>query len=241
MTDYVVLVTVASGDIGRGVVRKILDQTDYKVVITVTPGNKEKYNFGARVEEIVMDASDISSVNIAIKRICMNQISHFIQLHGNSNTDDRLDVQNYERLIYNHNINIFSTIMIVQALLNGMKERKFGRICLMSTASSEHGGGPETFGYGMAKHSAGYLIKHLAKYYTSFNILSNCISPGFIDTKFHKSVLKRSSRQIQERIKNVKLKRAGSVEEVADLAFFLTFSNNFISGQNVKIDGGDFI
>ena len=172
MTDYVVLVTGATGDIGRGVVRKILDQTDYKVVITVTPGNKEKYNFGARVEEIVMDASDISSVNIAIKRICMNQISHFIQLHGNSNTDDRLDVQNYERLIYHHNINIFSTIMIVQALLNGMKERKFGRICLMSTASSEHGGGPETFGYGMAKHSAGYLIKHLAKYYTSFNILS---------------------------------------------------------------------
>ena len=104
MSDSVVLVTGATGDIGQGVVRKILDQTDYKVVITVTPGNKEKCNFGARVEEIVMDASDISSINIAIKRIRLNQISHFIQIHGNSHTDDRLDVQNYERLIYHYNM-----------------------------------------------------------------------------------------------------------------------------------------
>ena len=241
MTSPIVLVTGANGDIGQGVVRKIIDQTDYKVVITVTPNNKGKCKFGGRVEEIVMDASDISSINIAIERICLNQISHFIQIHGNSDTDDRLDVQNYEGLIYHHNINIFSTTMIIQALLKGMKERKFGRICLMSTASSEHGGGIESFGYGMAKHSIGYLIKHLAKYYTSFNIISNCISPGFIDTKFHTSVMKRSSQQIQERVKMVKLQRAGSVEEVADLAFFLTFNNNFISGQNVKIDGADFI
>ena len=241
MTDPVVLVTGANGDIGQGVVRKILNQTDYKVVITVTPNNKGKCKFGDRVEEVVMDASDISSINIAIKRICLNQISHFIQIHGNSDTDDRLDVQNYETLIYHHNINIFSTIMIIQALLKGMKEREFGRICLMGTSSSGHGGGFESFGYGMAKHSMGYLIKHLAKYYTSFNILSNCISPGFIDTKFHTSVMKRSSQQIQERVKMVKLQRAGSVEEVADLAFFLTFNNNFISGQNVKIDGADFI
>ena len=50
MTDYVVLVTGATGDIGRGVVRKILDQTDYKVVITVTPGYKEKY--GIKTTEV---------------------------------------------------------------------------------------------------------------------------------------------------------------------------------------------
>ena len=241
MVNPVVLVTGANGDIGQEVVRKILNQTDYKVVITVTPKNKGNCNFGSRVEEIVMDASDISSINIAIERICLYQISHFIQIHGNSDTDDRLDVQNYERLIYHHNINIFSTIMIIQALIKGMKERKFGRVCLMNTASSEHGGGFDSFGYGMAKHSIGYLIKHLAKYYTSFNILSNCISPGFIDTKFHTSVMKRSSQQIQERVKMVKLQRAGSIGEVADLAFFLTFNNNYISGQNVKIDGADFI
>ena len=39
----------------------------------------------------------------------------------------------------------------------------------------------------------------------------------------------------------VKLQRAGSIGGVVDLAFFLTFNNNYISGQNVKIDGADFI
>jgi len=241
MDNSVVLVTGGNGDIGHGVVKKILDRTNNSILITVTPKNKGKHNFGDRVKEIVMDASDISSVEKAMSKMRLYQITHFIQVHGSSNINDRLDLQNYQSLIYHNNINIFSTIIIIQLLLQGMKEREFGRICLMGTASSDHGGGFESFGYGMAKHSMDYLIKHLAKYYTSFNILSNCISPGFIDTKFHSSVMKRSPNQIQERAKMVKLNRAGSSEEVADLAFFLTFNNNFISGQNIKIDGADFI
>ena len=229
MDKSVVLVTGGNGDIGQGVVKKILDQTEKRIVITVTPQNKGKHNFGDRVEEVVMDASDITSVEIAINKICLNQITHFIQVHGSSDINDRLDLQNYHRLIYHNNVNIFSTILIIQEVLKGMKEREFGRICLIGTASSGHGGGLESFGYGMAKHSMDYLIKHLAKYYTSFNILSNCISPGYIDTKFHSSVMKRSSIQIKERSKMVKLQRAGTIEEVANLVFFFTFNNNFIS------------
>ena len=80
MTDSIVLVTGGNGDIGQGVVRKILDQTSFSIVITVTSHNKGKHNFGDRVEEIVMDASDISSINEAIKKICLHQISHFIQI-----------------------------------------------------------------------------------------------------------------------------------------------------------------
>ena len=110
MDKSVVLVTGGNGDIGQGVVRKILDQTDKRIVITVTPQNKGKHNFGDRVKEVVMDASDITSVEIAISKICLNQITHFIQVHGSSDINDRLDLQNYQRLIYHNNINIFSTI-----------------------------------------------------------------------------------------------------------------------------------
>ena len=240
MDNSVVLVTGGNGDIGHGVVKKILDRTNNSILITVTPKNKGKFLskrkpvyrsmwerrfmiYCDRSENILewdSDASDISSVEKAMSKMRLYQITHFIQVHGSSNINDRLDLQNYQSLIYHNNINIFSTIIIIQLLLQGMKEREFGRICLMGTASSDHGGGFESFGYGMAKHSMDYLIKHLAKYYTSFNILSNCISPGFIDTKFHSSVMKRSPNQIQERAKMVKLNRAGSSEEVADLAFF---------------------
>ena len=109
----------------------------------------------------------------------------------------------------------------------------------MNTASSEHGGGESNFGYGLAKHSVGYTIKYLAKYYTSFNILSNCVSPGLIETKFHKRI-KRTVKQIQKRAAMVRLGRPGTPQAVADLIYHITFKNSFISGENFKIDGADF-
>ena len=109
----------------------------------------------------------------------------------------------------------------------------------MNTASSEHGGGESNFGYGLAKHTVGYTIKYLAKYYTSFNILSNCVSPGLIETKFHKRI-KRTVKQLENRASMVPLGRQGTPSEVADLIYHITFKNSFISGENFKIDGADF-
>ena len=111
----------------------------------------------------------------------------------------------------------------------------------MNTASSEHGGGKSNFGYGLAKHTVGYTIKHLAKYYTSYNILSNCVSPGLIETKFHTKRMKRTLKQLENRASMIPLGRPGTPSEVADLIYHLTFRNSFISGGNFKIDGADFL
>ena len=46
---------------------------------------------------------------------------------------------------------------------------------------------------------------------------------------------------MKEQKKQIKIMLAWTLAWVASLAFFLTFNNNFISGQNVKIDGADFI
>ena len=44
---------------------------------------------------------------------------------------------------------------------------------------------------------------------------------------------------IKERVKTIRLGRPGNVSEVAELIYFLAFENKFITGQNIKIDGGD--
>jgi 3-oxoacyl-[acyl-carrier protein] reductase len=239
MDKSLVLITGACGDIGREVVKKIRQETKHSVIITRSREGDPVFDYG--VEELVMDASNPVSLEVVVKLLAGRPISHFIQLHGNSKESDYLESQSYDSLFYHHSVNIFSTVIIVKAIINGMKERGFGRILLMNTASSEHGGGLDSFGYGMAKHSVGYLTKHLAKHFTSYNILTNCISPGLIDTKFHYSVMKRSSEQMAGRAKMVRLGRSGTVEEVGDLVYFLVFQNSFISGENIKIDGANFV
>ena len=39
----------------------------------------------------------------------------------------------------------------------------------------------------------------------------------------------------------IKVGYAGTPEDVSDLIYYLTFNNNFVCGENVKIDGADFI
>mgnify|MGYP003963585053 CR=1 FL=1 len=241
MNDPVIFITGGNGEIGCEVVSSILKQTNNKILIATTPDKIARKKLNDRVEEIAFDATNRSSVDNVIKKISSLPILYFIQLHGNSKINDTLGSQTINSLMYHHNINIFSTTVIISALLNNMKSKNFGRILFMNTSSSEHGGGVDSFGYGMSKHSISFLVKHIAKYYSKYDIICNCVSPGLIDTNFHSKVMGRTTKQMHERSSLVRLQRYGDVSEVSNLIMFLTFNNDFITGQNIKIDGGDFI
>ena len=239
MDEGIILITGASSDIGRSLVRLIKKKSAHRILATrFTPG---KPLFGSKVEEVVLDASSLVSIEAVSKQIGDLPISHFVQLQGDALLDDSIENQTLERLEYHLRVNSLSSILLLKSILPGMVSRRFGHIVLMNTASSEHGGGKNAFGYGLAKHSTGYIAKHVAKYYGEYNIIANCISPGFINTKFHTERMQRSREQMKERIKMVRLGRAGTAGELAEFIEFLMFRNRFISGQNIKYDGADFI
>jgi len=238
MDEGLILITGGNSDIARCVVKAIRQELTWPIMVT---NNSQYFSYKEKnIEEVTLDCNNRQEVEAFSHTVKGLGISHYIQLQGNSWSSDYLDTQSFESLDYHLNVNCLSTIMILRFLLPTMKLSKFGRICLMNTASSEHGGGESNFGYGLAKHTVGYTIKYLAKYYTSFNILSNCVSPGLIETKFHKRI-KRTVKQIENRATTVPLGRPGTPQEVADLIYHITFKNSFISGENFKIDGADFI
>jgi 3-oxoacyl-[acyl-carrier protein] reductase len=72
-----------------------------------------------------------------------------------------------------------------------------------------------------------------------YNILVNCLRPGFIDTPIHNK-LGRTSKDKEERIKLIPLKRAGKPEEIAGMILFLISDyGNFTTGEIIAIAGGD--
>ena len=69
------------------------------------------------------------------------------------------------------------------------------------------------------------------------SIIVNAISPGFTDTELTRSSL--SDQEIAALSEKIPVGRMASVEEIANLALFLSsLSNNYITGQNIIIDGG---
>ena len=80
-------------------------------------------------------------------------VSYYIQFHGDAIPDDDLESQTFSKLDSLFKINSFSNVILLKSILPRMKVQNFGRILLMSTASSEYGGGQSSLGYGLSKHS----------------------------------------------------------------------------------------
>ena len=72
--------------------------------------------------------------------------------------------------------------------------------------------------------------------FSQYNILANTVSPGYISTDM--TFQNNTEEQLSQIIKNIPLDRLGCPAEVADLVYFLTVNNSYISGQNIVIDGG---
>lgn len=81
----------------------------------------------------------------------------------------------------------------------------------------------------VARSGLAAFTKICADTYAIDNIRINNVLPGWIDTQ----------PETDERINNVLMKRYGSKEEIADtVAFFASYSAAYITGQNIRVDGG---
>ncbi|MBJ9937010.1 MULTISPECIES: SDR family oxidoreductase [Acinetobacter calcoaceticus/baumannii complex] len=81
----------------------------------------------------------------------------------------------------------------------------------------------------VARSGLAAFTKICADTYAIDNIRINNVLPGWIDTQ----------PETDERINNVPMKRYGSKEEIADtVAFLASYSAAYITGQNIRVDGG---
>ena len=144
-----------------------------------------------------------------------------------------------EEWSYDLSVNMIMPFFLAQRAILHMK-KSGGRIVMTSTASAVHGGGPTSLAYGVAKAGVECIVKGLARDCAKYNILVNAIAPGVFLTKFHTEKMKRNQEQLQERVKLVPLKRAGTTEELAGtIMYLLSESASYITGQVIAISGGE--
>jgi NAD(P)-dependent dehydrogenase (short-subunit alcohol dehydrogenase family) len=89
--------------------------------------------------------------------------------------------------------------------------------------------------YGVVKGSLPQFTQVLARELAGYSTRVNCVSPGVIRTPFQDFL---STEQVANNIHNrIPLQREGRPEDVSDLILALV-QNDFITGENVVIDGG---
>jgi NAD(P)-dependent dehydrogenase (short-subunit alcohol dehydrogenase family) len=135
------------------------------------------------------------------------------------------------------NVNLNSSILLLQSLMKQKKIRNGSSICFISSVASQH----VTLGnalYSATKGAVNSFTKSAALELAPKQIRVNAILPGFVET----SILNHGSldtEQIKEHGKNYPIGRFGKPEDVALLAIYLlSDASQWMTGSLLTIDGG---
>jgi 3-oxoacyl-[acyl-carrier protein] reductase len=134
-------------------------------------------------------------------------------------------------------LNLTSAFFLAQAVLKGMTERKRGFIVNVSSVAARTGGGPGAIAYATAKGAVSTMTKGLAREFAPLNIRVNAVSPGTIDTNYHRIF---STLEALDSVRSATpVGRLGTPEEIADTILFLCSDQaSFIYGQVIEVNGG---
>lgn len=144
----------------------------------------------------------------------------------------RMTEQQWDAVI---NVNLKSAFNFINAVLPIMLRQKGGSIINMASVVGVHGNAGQS-NYAASKAGLIALAKSIAQEVGSRGIRANAIAPGFIETAMT-AALPQDVRD--EWAKKIPLRRAGKVEDIADVATFLASDMSaYVTGQVIQVDGG---
>ncbi|HJX24464.1 MAG TPA: beta-ketoacyl-ACP reductase [Candidatus Bathyarchaeia archaeon] len=135
-------------------------------------------------------------------------------------------------------VNLTGTFNCTKAVIEGMLERKYGRIVNISSVIGRMGNRGQA-NYAASKAGIIGLTQTLAKEFADKGVTVNAVAPGFIGTDMLKSV----PANIMEKIlAQIPMGRLGKPEEIASaVAYLASPEAGYITGQVIDINGGLYI
>jgi NAD(P)-dependent dehydrogenase (short-subunit alcohol dehydrogenase family) len=190
---------------------------------------------GGRFLFIQADAGSATDCNRCINEAFaeMNALDVLIHAAGSPAPGGLLEVtlENWRKAF---DVHVHAVYWLCRAAVPIMKTRGEGAIVLIASAAGLRGC-QGALAYGVAKGALPQFARALARELADDNIRVNCVSPGVVRTPFQDFL---TAKQISSNLENrIPLHREGKPEDVAALIVELV-ANEFITGENVVIDGG---
>jgi len=131
-----------------------------------------------------------------------------------------------------------SVFNMTRVVIEGMRERCFGRIINISSINGQTGQVGQT-NYSAAKAGIIGFTKALAQESASKGITVNAVAPGYIDTEMVRAV---SPEVLAKIVDKIPLKRLGKPEEIAAMVVFLASNQAaFATGATFTVNGAQYI
>lgn len=212
------LITGAARGIGAAI-KKRLEQED---LVLLTPSRTEL----DLLSDISIDAflsSLKKPVDILINNAGINYLAGIEEV-------------SIEKMQEMSQVNLAAPLRMTQGIIPGMKANRFGRIVNVSSifgiVSKER-----RLIYSTTKAGLIGMTRGLAVELAPFNILVNCVAPGYVMTEL---TMQNNTKEELEIIRNaIPVGRLAEPEEIAEVvAFLCSDKNSYITGQAIVVDGG---
>ncbi|MBR9842588.1 MAG: acetoacetyl-CoA reductase [Rhodobacteraceae bacterium] len=146
----------------------------------------------------------------------------------------KMTPQQWQEVIDTNLTGVFNTI---HPIWPGMRERKFGRIVVISSINGQKGQFAQV-NYAATKAGDLGIVKSLAQEGARAGITANAICPGYIATEMVMAVPEKVRESI---IGQIPTGRLGEPEEIARCVSFLASDDaGFINGSTISANGGQF-
>jgi acetoacetyl-CoA reductase len=241
MTSRIALVTGGTGGIGTAIIKRLVDSghrvaTNYRDEAKALAWQDKLKSEGYDVAIFPGDVSDPASAEALVNAITeqLGPIDILVNNAGitRDGTFHRMSCQQWTDVI---NTNLNSCFNVTRPVIDGMRERKWGRIVQISSINGLKGQ------YGQANYAAAKAGMHgftisLARENAKLGVTVNTVSPGYVATDMVMAVPEEVRAKI---VADIPTGRLGKPEEIAyAVAFLVSEEAAWITGSNLDINGG---
>ncbi len=239
----VALVTGGMGGLGEAICIK-LAALGFRVVTTHSPGNTKAAewlqtmnNMGYGFRAYPCDVSDFDSCKACVETVT-KEVGPVDVLVNNAGITRDMTFKKMTKADWDvvMSTNLDSCFNMTKQVIDGMTERKWGRVVNVSSVNGSKGAFGQT-NYSAAKAGMHGFTKALALEVARAGVTVNTISPGYIGTKMVTAI----PQDILDTkiLPQIPVSRLGKPEEIAGLVAYLASDEAaFVTGANIAINGG---
>ncbi len=239
----VALVTGGMGGLGEAICIK-LAALGFRVVTTHSPGNTKAVewlqtmnNMGYGFKAYPCDVSDFDSCKACVETVA-KEVGPVDVLVNNAGITRDMTFKKMTKADWDvvMSTNLDSCFNMTKQVIDGMTERKWGRVINVSSVNGSKGAFGQT-NYSAAKAGMHGFTKALALEVARAGVTVNTISPGYIGTKMVTAI----PQDILDSkiLPQIPVSRLGKPEEIAGLVAYLASDEAaFVTGANIAINGG---
>ena len=233
----VALVTGGTRGIGEAICVALKDN-GYEVVANYGGNEQAAAEFTKRtgIKAVKFDVSDFDQVAAGIQSIesSIGPVEVLVNNAGitRDGTMHKMSFDQWDKVIQTNLASCFNTCRCV---IDGMRERNFGRIVNIGSVNGQAGQYGQV-NYAAAKSGIHGFTKALALEGATKGITVNAIAPGYVETDMVRAV---PAEVLQKIIRTIPVGRLGQPEDIARSVLFLVDdSAGFITGSTLSINGG---